>query len=224
MTLSVDRTGYVAVFALSPGKLEAPLQLLSPASPSASSRLAAGRRYRTLPLRAPEMMRLASTGTEQVIVAFSSALRPNLDAFRDGGRWAADLVLTDTLSAGKNELVRALAILMYGEAAVPALGAPLPYRAVVQELAPTAPLNRYTGAPSVSECLTEVMRVSYSSSLAENYADPNQLRPLSGYNGGCGDYQVDWIAPSPQALYGRVPGGGGSAPAPSVPSGGSGKE
>ncbi len=209
VSVSVDSTAYVAVFLLSPGMRESPLQVISPATPATSSQLAAGRRQRTLPLAASALLRQSSAG-EPIIVAFVSTVQPNLDVFRDGDRWATDLVVTDTAAAAPSALVQSLATALFGVAAT--RGVVAPYRVMVQQLSSALPLNRYGGVPSASECLSEIVRTGWSPAFAENYGNSGELRPLDGGSGGCSGYRVDWVAPAPSA--GSSAGASAQPPAP----------
>ncbi|MEN9507996.1 MAG: hypothetical protein RLZZ621_559, partial [Gemmatimonadota bacterium] len=92
LSLTVARDAYVAVFAVTRGRRELPLQVLAPRNPSDKGMVKAGQRLRVRQLAKDELLHLVNWGEAPVVVAFASTVRPNMSAF-DGGKdtWARDL-------------------------------------------------------------------------------------------------------------------------------------
>lgn len=222
LSLTVDRDAYVAVFALSPARFEAPFQLLSPVSPREPSHLTAGRVYHTTRVLPASAVRLASTNGSAVIVAFVSGVRPNLAKFQKDGRWATDLIVSDTTNIGTKQFVTAMARELYGDLPYrEAFGTDVPYRVVVRQLSAEPPLSRYAGFRSATECLAAFNQLSWSAAIEQASAAAGMAPRTDAVGGssGCGSYGIDWPTGDlvPRATDGPPRGPTASQPATSSP-------
>ena len=211
MWLSVDRDAYVAVFAFSPSRLEAPFQLLSPIAPKESSRLSAGRIYHTTRILPQSVMWLAAGNSSTVIVAFVSGVRPNLAAFQKDGRWATELIVSDTSDIGTKQFVTAMARELYGDLPYrEAFGTDVPYRVVVRQLNDELPLSRYSGYRTATDCLSNINQLSWSAAIDQASAATGMApRTAAVGDAGCGGYGIDWPVAMPGSQAQTTPPGAG---------------
>lgn len=192
--VAVDRDAYVAVFALSPGNSLAPIQVLAPSQPQESSPLRGGKSYRIRPLSGRGLMNLADAGQPPVLIAFVSLVRPNLGAFREGTRWATELVVSDSILRDTPALVRALAAELYGDLPyAQVFGTDVPYRVVTERANEPVRLLTTASAGLEATCLTKFTTLSYTKAI-ENSATNGEQRPLPESGGTCGGIAIDWPA------------------------------
>lgn len=113
LALSVNQDAYVTVFAVTRSNGSAlPIQILSPTRPSVAGLVKAGKTVRPRLLRNDDAIHLLTVGESPVIVAFASAVRPELSAFNAGGRWGRDLLM-DTVAGSEQQMVEILAKTIY---------------------------------------------------------------------------------------------------------------
>lgn len=151
VSLTVDRDAFVAVFAVTRGRREFPLQILAPQNPSAKGFVKAGERLRVRQLAKDEMLHLVNWGEAPVIVAFASTVRPDLSAYVGGrNQWGRDLLL-DTAATTQQELVDVLGKSIFGRDAQ--------YDVVVSTASTPTPLSRYADVWAFdNSCLGEASR------------------------------------------------------------------
>ena len=151
ISLTVDRDAFVAVFAVTRGRREYPLQVLAPQNPSAKGFVKRGERLRVRRLAKDEMLHLVNWGEAPVVVAFASTVRPDLSAFMGGrNQWGRDLLL-DTAATSQQALVEILGKSIFG--------ANVPYDAVVSSASSPTPLSRYADVWSFdNDCLGQTAR------------------------------------------------------------------
>lgn len=112
--LTVDRDAYVAVFAVTRGRRDYPIQVLAPTRPSELGRVKGGQRVKVRTIDNGEMLHLVNWGESPVVVAFASTVAPDLTVFDGGGnRWGRDLLL-DTLAVDQQELIDILGKTIFG--------------------------------------------------------------------------------------------------------------
>ncbi len=140
LQLSVNRDAYVTVFAVTRTKGSAlPIQILSPTQPHGTGKVKAGKIVAPRRLLGDEAMHLLNYGESPLIVAFASAVKPELSAFTAGERWGHDLLL-DTLAGSEQQMVEILAKTIYA--------AGVPFDAVVS--APSA----LTPVPTIADAFS----------------------------------------------------------------------
>ena len=138
LQLSVNKDAYVTVFAVTRTKGSAlPIQILSPGRPDDTGKLKAGKTVAARRLLGDEAMHLLNYGESPLIVAIASAVKPELSAFKAGGRWGHDLLL-DTLASSEQQLVEILAKTIYA--------AGVSFDAVVSEPSTITPVPTIAGA------------------------------------------------------------------------------
>jgi hypothetical protein len=112
-TLSVDRDAHVTVFAVTRGRRNFPIQVLSPVRPEDHGRLKANQRVRVRNLENRELLHLVNYGEAPVVVGFASSIKPDLSQFVDGKRWGSDLLM-DTLAVDQQDMVDILGKTIFG--------------------------------------------------------------------------------------------------------------
>ncbi len=110
--LSVGADAHVAVFVVSRGRRDLPLQLLAPARPGATVPVRRDTPVRLRALDRDELLHVAGGGDAPLLVAFASRMPPFLAPFAEGNRWGSHLVL-DTLVTDQQGVVAALGALLY---------------------------------------------------------------------------------------------------------------
>ena len=110
--LSVGVDAHVAVFVVSRGSRDLPLQLLAPARPGSTAPVRRDTPVRLRALDRDELLHVAGGGDAPLLVAFASRMPPFLAPFAQGNRWGSHLVL-DTLVSDQQGVVAALAALLY---------------------------------------------------------------------------------------------------------------
>lgn len=136
-SLSVDRDAYVTVFAVTRGRRDFPLQVLSPTRPADNGRLKANQRVRVRNLESRELLHLVNYGEAPVVVGFASSIKPDLTPFADGKRWGDDLLM-DTLAVDQQDMVNILGKTIFGPDAE--------YDVVVSAAADPTPVTRAANA------------------------------------------------------------------------------
>ncbi|MFN9097278.1 MAG: hypothetical protein ACK5X2_00700, partial [Gemmatimonadaceae bacterium] len=136
-SLSVDRDAYVTVFAVTRGRRDFPIQVLSPTRPAANGRLKANQLVRVRNLESRELLHLINYGEAPVIVGFASAIKPDLSQFAYGKRWGRDLLM-DTLAVDQQDMVNILGKTIFGPDAE--------YDVVVSAAADPTPVTRAANA------------------------------------------------------------------------------
>jgi hypothetical protein len=134
ISVTVDRDAFVAVFAITRGRADFPVQVLSPFRPGDSGRLKAGRISRVRSLDRYELLHLVNYGEAPVVVAFASPTKPDLSSFADRQAWGRDLLL-DTAASSQKEMVDILGKTIFGN--------DVPYDVVVSSTSNPAPMSRY---------------------------------------------------------------------------------
>ena len=168
LSLSVNKDAYVTVFAVTRTKgLALPIQILSPARPSAAGRIKAGKSVTPRLLLGDEALHLLNYGESPLIVAFASTVKPELAAFKDGARWGRDLLM-DTLAGTDQQMVEILANTIYAtgvpfDAVISAPSTIPPARTVVgafgfrDEPLAVTPFGRIIGGPLREQVDPEIM-------------------------------------------------------------------
>lgn len=113
VSLSVDRDAYVTVFAVTRGRVDFPLQVLSPTRPGDDGRLRAGKEVPVRQLGRRELLHLVNEGAAPVVVAFASLEKPDLSRFAIGKRWGPDLQI-DSAAVDPRDMVDLLGMLVFG--------------------------------------------------------------------------------------------------------------
>jgi hypothetical protein len=113
VSTKVDDEANVVVFAVTQGRRDIPLQILSPRRPGLESRIRAGRTVQARSLDRRELLHLVNYGEAPLVVAFASQSKPDLDQFRFGPDWADDMLL-DTLATSQEEMVQILGKTIFG--------------------------------------------------------------------------------------------------------------
>jgi hypothetical protein len=138
LSLSVNRDAFVTVFAVTRTKGSAlPIQILSPARPTDVGKLRAGKTVRPRRLLDDEAVHLLNYGESPLIVAIASNVKPELAAFKAGGRWGHDLLM-DTLAGSEQQLIEILAKTIYETG--------VPFDAVVSQPSTISPVPVISGA------------------------------------------------------------------------------
>ena len=138
LSLSVNRDAYVTVFAVTRTKGSAlPIQILSPARPTDVGTLRAGKTVKPRRLLGDEALHLLNYGESPLIVAIASNVKPELAAFKAGGRWGHDLLM-DTLAGSEQQLIEILAKTIYETG--------VPFDAVVSQPSTISPVPVISGA------------------------------------------------------------------------------
>jgi hypothetical protein len=154
LSLSVNRDAYVTVFAVTRTKGSAlPIQILSPARPTDAGTLKAGKTVKPRRLLGDEAMHLLNYGESPLIVAIASNVKPELAAFKTGGRWGHDLLM-DTLAGSEQQLIEILAKTIY-EVGVP-------FDAVISQPSTISPVPVISGAFAFGNGPVTVARYSTS--------------------------------------------------------------
>jgi hypothetical protein len=144
-TLSVDRDAHVTVFAVTRGRRNFPIQVLSPVRPEDHGRLKANQRVRVRNLENRELLHLVNYGEAPVVVGFASSIKPDLSQFVDGKRWGSDLLM-DTLAVDQQDMVDILGKTIFGGDAE--------YDVVISAAADPMPVTRQASAWAFNdECL-----------------------------------------------------------------------
>ncbi len=164
-TLRVDQDAYVTVFAVTRGRRDFPIAVLSPTSPGSTNKLKAGRKYGVRSLTSTQLLHLVDYGEAPIVVALASTSRPNLEAFMDRGGWGSDLLVSDSTVVDVQGLVKALA-----QAAYPAGSA---YTAEVQT--PSNPI------PTSYRASTWQFEQPCGGQTSQIEADRQRVAFLSGY-------------------------------------------
>jgi hypothetical protein len=112
VSLSVGTDAHVAVFVVSRGRRDLPLQLLAPSRPGASAPVRRDTPVRLRALDRDELLHVAGGGDAPLLVAFASRMPPFLAPFAEGNRWGSHLVL-DTMVTDQQGVVAALGALLY---------------------------------------------------------------------------------------------------------------
>ena len=112
VSLSVGTDAHVAVFVVSRGRRDLPLQLLAPSRPGASAPVRRDTPVRLRALDRDELLHVAGGGDAPLLVAFASRMPPFLAPFATGNRWGSHLVL-DTMVTDQQGVVAALGALLY---------------------------------------------------------------------------------------------------------------
>lgn len=136
-SLSVDRDAYVTVFAVTRGRRDFPIQVLSPTRPEDKGRLKANQRVRVRNLESRELLHLVNYGEAPVVVGFASSIKPDLSLFADGKQWGSDLLM-DTLAVDQQDMVDILGKTLFGPDAE--------YDVVVSAAADPTPVTRAANA------------------------------------------------------------------------------
>lgn len=138
LSLSVNRDAYVTVFAVTRTKGSAlPIQVLSPARPTDAGTLRAGKTVKPRRLLGDEALHLPNYGESPLIVAIASNVKPELAAFKAGGRWGHDLLM-DTLAGSEQQLIEILAKTIYETG--------VPFDAVISQPSTISPVPVISGA------------------------------------------------------------------------------
>lgn len=138
LSLSVNRDAYVTVFAVTRTKGSAlPIQVLSPARPTDAGTLRAGKTVKPRRLLGDEALHLLNYGESPLIVAIASNVKPELAAFKAGGRWGHDLLM-DTLAGSEQQLIEILAKTIYETG--------VPFDAVISQPSTISPVPVISGA------------------------------------------------------------------------------
>jgi hypothetical protein len=138
LSLSVNRDAYVTVFAVTRTKGSAlPIQILSPARPTDAGTLRAGKTVKPRRLLGDEALHLLNYGESPLIVAIASNVKPELAAFKAGGRWGHDLLM-DTLAGSEQQLIEILAKTIYETG--------VPFDAVISQPSTISPVPVISGA------------------------------------------------------------------------------
>lgn len=138
LSLSVNRDAYVTVFAVTRTKGSAlPIQVLSPARPTDAGSLRAGKTVKPRRLLGDEALHLLNYGESPLIVAIASNVKPELAAFKAGGRWGHDLLM-DTLAGSEQQLIEILAKTIYETG--------VPFDAVISQPSTISPVPVISGA------------------------------------------------------------------------------
>lgn len=134
ISLKVEQASHVVVFAVTRGREDVPLQVLSPRRPGLDTHIRAGRTVQARPLGRRELLNLVNYGEAPLVVAFASSVKPNLDPFRWGPEWATDMRL-DTLAMSQEEMVDILGKTVFG--------ADAEFSVAVATASNPTPLSRY---------------------------------------------------------------------------------
>lgn len=138
LSLSVNRDAYVTVFAVTRTTGSAlPIQILSPARPTDAGTLRAGKTVKPRRLLGDEALHLLNYGESPLIVAIASNVKPELAAFKAGGRWGHDLLM-DTLAGSEQQLIEILAKTIYETG--------VPFDAVISQPSTISPVPVISGA------------------------------------------------------------------------------
>lgn len=113
VSITANRESHVVMFAVTRGRHDIPLQVLSPRRPRLDTRVREGRTVQARPLGRREMLHLVNFGEAPLVVAFASTVKPDLDQFQFGPEWADDLLL-DTLVSSQEELLEVLGRTVFG--------------------------------------------------------------------------------------------------------------
>ncbi len=171
-TLSVDQDAYVTVFAVTRGRRNFPIAVLSPASPGTSGRLKAGRKYGVRSLSSTQLLHLVDYGEAPLVVGFASKTKPNLDPFADLSGWGPDLLVTDSSATDAPSLIRSLAQAMYPTGTL--------YDAVVQGAASPIPISyRATMWQFEDQCGGSTSTIQANLQRAEFFSPFNNGFPVS---------------------------------------------
>ncbi|MES3035888.1 MAG: hypothetical protein V4813_17935 [Gemmatimonadota bacterium] len=114
LDVSVNRSAYVTVFAVSHGLTGSSVQVLSPAAPDVVAPLRAGQRYAVRRLGAAQVVALGASSATQLI-AFASDAAPNHSSFGAASAWHAGLSVPDSLASDHALLIRTLATELYAK-------------------------------------------------------------------------------------------------------------
>jgi hypothetical protein len=112
VSLSVGADAHVAVFVVSRGRGDLPLQVLAPARPGVSAPVRRDTPVRLRALDRDALLHVAGGGDAPLLVAFASRMPPFLAPFATGNRWGSHLVL-DTMVTDQQGVVAALGALLY---------------------------------------------------------------------------------------------------------------
>lgn len=181
-SLSVDREAYVTVFAVTRGRRDLPIQVLSPTRPGDSGRIKGGQRVRVRNLENREVLHLVNYGEAPVVVGYASAVKPDLSQFADGKRWGSDLLM-DTLAVDQQDMVNILGKTIFGPDAQ--------YDVVVSSTSDPVPLTRSADAWAFhDECLGFSQRWTrrYGVDGLGFYRDWSDIDPLVRRAFGSGAY------------------------------------
>lgn len=114
ISIKVDEESHVVMFAVTRGRRDVPIQVLSPRRPGLETRIRAGRTIQARGLDRRELLHLVNYGEAPLVVAFASRSRPDLHQFRFGPDWADDLLL-DTLVTSQEEMVEVIGKTIFGQ-------------------------------------------------------------------------------------------------------------
>jgi hypothetical protein len=181
-SLSVDRDAYVTVFAVTRGRRDLPIQVLSPTRPGESGRVKGGQRVRVRNLENREVLHLVNYGEAPVVVGFASSIKPDLSQFADGKRWGNDLLM-DTLAVDQQDMVNILGKTIFGPDAQ--------YDVVVSSTSDPMPLSRSADAWAFhDECMGISQRWTrrYGIDGLGFYQDGTDIDPLVRRAFGAGTY------------------------------------
>lgn len=113
ISMKVNEESHVVMFAVTRGRQDVPIQVLSPRRPGLDTRIRSGRSILARELGRRELFHLVNFGEAPLVVAFASRSKPNLDQFRFGPQWADDLLL-DTLVTSQEEMLDVLGKSVFG--------------------------------------------------------------------------------------------------------------
>ncbi|BAH39193.1 hypothetical protein GAU_2151 [Gemmatimonas aurantiaca T-27] len=116
VSMKVDEESHVVMFAVTRGRADIPIQVLSPRRPGLETRIRGGRTIQARALDRRELLHLVNYGEAPLVVAFASRSKPDLEQFRFGPEWADDMLL-DTLVTSQEEMLQVLGKTVFGQEA-----------------------------------------------------------------------------------------------------------